>query len=689
MQAGLPIVQAAGVPPRRLYYYNAGFWRERRLRRILQLAGYKLALGLPSGADAVAVWGRSPYARRGEAVAQRRGASLLRIEDAFLRSVRPGRAGDAPLGLMIDPLGVHFDANTPSLLEHLLETADMDDSNLAARALAGIARIRALDLSKYNIHQSGLACPAPGYVLLVDQTKGDASLRYSGAAPDVFDHMLATAMAEYPGKRILIKSHPETNLALRDGHFTPGKGYEILSAPLSPWALLEGAAAVYTVSSQMGFEAILAGHRPRVFGLPFYAGWGLSDDELPAPRRSRRLSAHQLFAAAMLLAPTWYDPCCDQLCSFETAVDQLEAEARAYREDHAGHIALGMRLWKRGRIQKVFGRYCPVHFSDSPEKAMAQARSTGKGLLVWAGKEPPELAAPAGFAGPVRRVEDGFLRSRGLGAALVPPLSLVTDDLGIYYDPSRESRLERLITSPPPPGGAARAQALTHAIIQDRLSKYNLGGAALPNLPRGLRILIPGQVEDDASIRLGAGDVRSNLGLIHAVRAAHPDAILIYKPHPDVEAGLRPGKIEASTLATLVHHVAANADPVALLDAVDAVWTMTSLLGFEALIRGKAVTCLGTPFYAGWGLTHDLGPIPKRRLQRPDGTPQPRPTIDSLAHAALIAYPRYYDPISGLPCPPETVLERLRSGAIPHPSLANRLLAKLQGRLASHAALWR
>jgi len=685
----LPNLRAAGEKPRRLFYYTAGFWRGARLRRILQLAGYRLSVGLPSASDAVVVWGRSPYAWRGERIAQKRGAALLRVEDAFLRSVRPGRVGDAPLGLLIDGIGVHFDASRSSLLETLLETADLDDPNLLARAVAGIARLRALDLSKYNMHRPDLAAPAPGYVLLIDQTKGDASLHYSGADMAVFDQMLAAAKADHPGKRIIIKSHPETQLNLRAGHFGPGHGYSLLTDPVSPWALLRGAVAVYTVSSQMGFEAILAGHRPQVFSLPFYAGWGLSEDRLHTPRRTQRRTVEQLFAAAMILAPTWYDPCRDQLCSFEQAVDQLEAETRAYREDHAGHIALGMRLWKRERLQKVFGRYKALWFTERPDEAATKAQKAGRSLLIWGVKAGHDLGKTSGFTGPIRRVEDGFLRSRGLGADLIPPLSLVADDLGIYYDPTRESRLERLIIAPTPPGGADRANALIKTILQNRLSKYNLGGASLPDLPKGHRILIPGQVEDDASIRLGAGDVRTNLGLIQAVRAANPDAVLIYKPHPDVEAGLRPGKIDAAALAALVQHIATKVDPIALLDQVDAVWTMTSLLGFEALLRGKTVACLGVPFYAGWGLTQDLGPIPLRRLQRPDGTPQTRPTLTHLAHATLIAYPRYFDPVSGLPCPPEVVLDRLRDGTIPQPSLANRILTKLQGKLASHAAMWR
>lgn len=679
---------AAGEAPRRLFFYNAGFLRQPRLRRILQLAGHELRLGLPGPADGVVVWGRSPYAARGEAVAARRGVPLLRLEDAFLRSLRPGRAGDPPLGLMIDALGVHFDAAAPSQLETLLARDPLDDANLLQRARDGMARMRALDLSKYNSHDPAAPLPAPGYVLVVDQTRGDASIRHSGASAATFAEMLAVARADHPAARIVIKTHPETAGGWRPGHFGPADTdarTTLLADPVSPLQLLEGAIAVYTVSSQLGFEAICAGHRPHVFGQPFYAGWGLTADQVPHPRRHRRLTRTQLFAAAMILAPVWYDPCRDRLCSFEQALDQIEAEVRALREDRAGHVAAGMRLWKRGPLRQVFGRYGPLQFRDPPEAAAALATRTGRPLLIWAGKEPPGLQAPR-----VLRVEDGFLRSRGLGAELVPPLSLVTDDLGIYYDPTRESRLERLIAAPLPAGGARRAERLVAQLVAQGISKYNLGGAR-PDLPAGFRILVPGQVEDDASIRLGGGDVRSNRGLLQAVRAAHPEAVVVFKSHPDVEAGLRPGALPAEALLAegLADVVAASADPLALIAACDAVWTMTSLLGFEALLRGKPVTCLGAPFYAGWGLTRDLGPVPERRLRAADGHPLPRPDLLQLAHAALIAYPRYFDPVSRSPCPPEVAAERLAEGRIPHPGRLNRLLAKAQGLLASRAHLWR
>ena len=658
---------------RRLFYFNAGFLRQKQVRRILTLAGYDLRLGKPEAEDLIAVWGHSPYAARGEAMAGATGAAIVRIEDAFLRSLLPGRAGEPPLGLQIDHQGVHFDATEPSDLETLLATHPLDDTALLNRARGGIERLKEAHLSKYFGFDPELPPPDPGYVLVIDQTMGDASVKHGRADRNSFLEALYWAQEDNPGARILIKTHPETAQGFRAGYFSAdeAKGrIELYDAPVSPWALLEGAVGVYTVSSQLGFEAILAGHRPVVFGQPFYAGWGLSDDRNPhaLPRRGRNLTRAQLFAAAMILHPTWYDPYRDRLATLEQAIAAAEAMARAWREDRHGWIGEEIRLWKRRPLQRFFGRHKRMVFG-------AQSRDAkGRRRMVWAGKATPGRD--------VIRVEDGFLRSRGLGAELVPPLSLVCDDLGIYYDPSRESRLERLIAGRAElrPDQALRAEALIRSLRDLGVTKYNLGGAApaLDGLPDGRRILVPGQVEDDASILRGAGEIADNRALLEAARAANPDAVILYKPHPDVESGLREGAIESGDLADLVLE---KTDPVALLDQVDEVWTMTSLLGFEALLRGVKVTCTGAPFYAGWGLTRDLGAVPGRR--------KAQVSLEGLVHAALIDYPRYLDPVSGLPCPVEVAVERLARGEIPHPGALNRAVSKLQGLLSSFAPIWR
>lgn len=656
-----------------LFVYNGGFLTEGRVRRILDLAGYDIKIGAPGPDDLVGVWGHSPTSPRGEAVAAHRSAQIVRIEDSFLRSVKLGRDGDLPIGLNIDTKGVHFDPTTPSDLETILTEDPLDDTALLNRAKSGITALKVAQISKYNSFDPALPVPDPGYVLVIDQTRKDASIKASGADSNTFREMLFYAQTEHTGAKIIVKTHPETAAGHRDGYFTQKDTSDriVLSDEnLSPWALFEGAIAVYTVSSQLGFEAILAGHKPVVFGQPFYAGWGLTDDRNPLQRRQRNLTRAQLFAGAMILYPTWYDPFHDRLCSYEEAAATLTCLAQAWRNDYRGWVAADMRLWKRKPLQQIFGGPKPVIFSKGAQAA-AKAKARDRRVMCWGADDSRNAV----------RIEDGFLRSRGLGADLIAPLSLVLDDVGIYYDASRPNRLENLINASEglDQNARDRASALITRITDARLSKYNTKSDQLPDLPKGRRILVPGQVEDDASIKFGTMDVASNAALLEAVRASNPAAVIIYKPHPDVEAGLRPGAVpHADTLADVVLQ---KVDPIDAIDAVDEIWTMTSLLGFEALLRGKQVTCLGMPFYAGWGLTDDRAMPIARREARVD--------LTALVHAALIAYPRYYDPITRLACPVEVIVDRIENNDLPKASTSNRSLAKLQGWFASYASLWR
>lgn len=646
------------------------------MRRILELSGYELRLGSPGADEDVLVWGHSPYAARGEAVAEATDATLVRVEDAFLRSLFPGRAGEPPLGLTIDREAAYFDASQPSELEKLLATHPLDDTVLLDRARGAIARILTGHLGKFAATDPELDPPDPGYVLVVDQTRDDASIRLGNADADSFREMLYWAAADHPGARLLIKPHPETRDGHREGYLTPdvlrpyGDRIEVIQGNHSPQNLMAGAVGVYTVTSQVGFDAILSGHRPTVIGQPFYAGWDLSDDRKPLARRTRRLSRAQLAAACLILYPKWYDPYRDRLGEIEDALGALEAETRAWREDRHGHTTWGEWTWKRPHLRHFFGSHGEVRFARSE----AQAIAAKKPILLWAGAETDDLRARCDAEDlPLMRIEDGFLRSPDIGAKLVAPLSLVRDDLGIYFDPSRASRLEKMIAEAAtlPDAALRRAADLRRRILKSGVTKYNQGGAADFPDPRGRAvILVPGQVEADASIVKGASGVKTNTDLLLASRKAFPDAMILYKPHPDVEAGLRLGAVPDEVLAQAADYVVLDTDPAALLDRVDRVVTMTSGLGFEALIRGVAVTTFGTPFYAGWGLTEDRGPIAARRAARP--------SLDALVHAVLIDYPRYLDPVTMRPCPPEIAVERLAEGRGFRQSFKHRVLARLQ-----------
>jgi capsular polysaccharide export protein len=256
------------------------------------------------------------------------------------------------------------------------------------------------------------------------------------------------------------------------------------------------------------------------------------------------------------------------------------------------------------------------------------------------------------------RVEDGFLRSVGLGADLVRPLSWVLDRSGIYYDASAPSDLERLISRGDRSDcERARAHALRMAIVAAQITKYNVGTAAWRRpIGSGRVLLVPGQVEDDASIVCSAGHVRTNLALLEQVRRGQPSGYVVYKPHPDVHAGLRCGSIQTPALARLCDEIVTDASMDTLLKHVDEVHTMTSLAGFEALLRGKPVTTYGMPFYAGWGMTIDRGMQPEVAGRR-----QTRPSLDDLVAATLIEYPTYVCPSSGVLSTPERTLVALRA----------------------------
>ena len=275
----------------------------------------------------------------------------------------------------------------------------------------------------------------------------------------------------------------------------------------------------------------------------------------------------------------------------------------------------------------------------------------GATVACW-GNDPTALTARPDLV--VLRVEDGFLRSVGLGAELTAPLSWVVDRRGLYYDATRTSDLEGWLESANfSSAECARAARLRAQVVADGLTKYNLAGASWSRPAQVLRvILVPGQVESDASLRAGAPVIKTNLALMQAVRAAAPAAFIVYKPHPDVLAGLRVADGAAVQIAALADAVVTHVDLHALFASVDEVHVLTSLTGFEALLRGKPVTCYGLPFYAGWGLTHDMYPLARRTRRR---------SLDELVAAALLRYPVYFSRTTGEQTSPEHALAELRA----------------------------
>lgn len=324
----------------------------------------------------------------------------------------------------------------------------------------------------------------------------------------------------------------------------------------------------------------------------------------------------------------------------------------------------GIARWKRARVLAMLGPDLPM--AREAASAVRIARERGGAIGCWPSRAPEGLLDTARDAGvPVWSIEDGFVRSRGLGAGLVQPCSLVVDRQRPHYDPAGPSDLEDMLQSATPDGAElARAERLIDLIRAGGVTKYQLGGGRV-DVPVNRRVvLVPGQVADDRSVICGSAGIVDMADLLTRVRAAEPDAFIIYKPHPDVVTGLRRG-------ATQVPHadlIAADADLNRLLDRIDAVHVLSSQTGFEALLRGCAVVTHGQPFYGGWGLTTDMAPIPRRTR---------RLSLPELVHGVLIDYPLYADPDTGQACSAEHLVERLADGGTvaPRASLSGRIAA--------------
>lgn len=366
--------------------------------------------------------------------------------------------------------------------------------------------------------------------------------------------------------------------------------------------------------------------------------------------------------------------------ALQIAGDVLRHRARMTRRS----VAYGLTRWKRPIAGEFLdGPGGEPRFVRGPEAAAREAAADSGQVVAWASRRIEAAEAAARARGvPFGRLEDGFLRSVGLGAAFIGPLSLVLDFSGIYYDPSRPSDLETLLAQADISEGLARRAAdLRRRLVAESVTKYNVGDDEPPVVPPGAYgVLVPGQVEDDASIVKGAGAVRTNLGLLAAVRARRPDAFIVYKPHPDVVAGYRKGAVAPDEARRLADAIVVDGSIAALYPQCRAVETMTSLSGFEGLLRGLDVVTHGQPFYAGWGLTEDLAPHQRR------GRPR---TLDELVAATLILYPLYRDPVTRLPCGPETALDRLIEARAKAAEPAGRRAARLRHlyALARHRLL--
>jgi capsular polysaccharide export protein len=585
-------------------------------------------------------WGHKPNTLKARRYAQRKNKPYWRLEDGFLRSYGPGKKFP-PLSLMLDKTGIYYDSTCSNDLEYLLQHAT--EVLVSVQSEKARALIITHQLSKYNhaplLRPGILRANDSKRVLVVDQTRGDLSVSLGGADADTFVQMLMAARQENPEATIYVKVHPETTLNYKQGyldHVMDDTQTVVLREAINPLSLMEHMDKVYVVTSQLGFEALLLEKPVTVFGLPWYACWGVTDDRQYCSRRTKSRNTAELFAAAFLHYAVYLNPYTHTKGTIFDVIDWLIQQRNMVNRHllDRSNIFLAKRVsaWKRSNIQAFLSLQQTRLF-------LARRNNFNKlndRLVYWGRSHSVTTSSQKQLT-----LEDGFIRSVGLGAKRVRPLSLVVDQKGIYFDPRFPSDLEDILNYQVfDEVLLEQARRVRRFIVQHRLTKYNVESLDAVDwyTNKPVTILIPGQVDNDASVRLGAVQVADNFKLIQTVRTIYPDAYIVYKPHPDVSSGYRKGHLKYAAIMDYVDYVETHTSIISCIDAADAIHTMTSLSGFDALLRGKQVVTYGEPFYAGWGLTEDTISEGKSSARR-----RRRLSIDELVAGVLLCYPLYYD----------------------------------------------
>jgi len=584
----------------------------------------RLGRGVVPGAWVLA-WGRKISGLAAERFAARRGLPVLHVEDGFLRSVSPGRR-HAPLSICLDDQGVYYDARNPSRLEALAGLPCTPEELARARRLVELWR--ANRVSKYNhAREYRGELPEP-FVLAIDQTFGDGSIGHGMADPGSFSRMLEAALAEHPDKTVVLKVHPEVVSGRKKGHFDLDAvarldRVRVFSGDAHPVGLLERAAAVYTVTSQVGFEGLLWGRPVSTFGMPFYAGWGLTRDDLPPPARRHPVPLLQLVHAALVDYPRYVDPETGEPCPPERVLEWMGLQRRQRERFPAVVHARGFSRRQRPGIVRLFQgsrvRFSPSAAPVPPDEALAVPHAA-----VF-----PDAPEPL-------RVRDGLFPGAGLGDGPASPLCAMVDGPG--------SRIEDILaTARFSPETLDQARNLGRWLV-DRELTFWPPETGTWRRPGGAGRLI---------LAIGEGpEIDDDWDFLKVVRNKDSTAHIIYKPHPLI---LRKAPLQKRVRQGSPHfdEILPSVSMHFLLSQVDAVHVRTSWTGIDALLRGRDVFCHGAPFYAGWGLTTDA----------PPGVGRPRSlSLDELLAGLFLNHPVYLAGNTGQYTDPASFLKEYRAG---------------------------
>lgn len=292
---------------------------------------------------------------------------ILFSEDGFLSSVT--RTVDFTVekkfrlgcSLIIDK-SAHFDCSKISKIEETLNSDKIYTEKEIRRAEECIAFILKNYISKYNnqpIRENNYSSETKKKkILVVDQAINDFSISLGGCNKDTFIRMLKDAIVENPGCEIYIKVHPDMihdpkrggQGENRFGHFTNinleeyGKNVHLIKEYQNPIALIKSVDKVYVATSQLGFEALMCNKKVVIYGIPYYAGWGIGDcrnSSKVLQRRTKKRTVAEIFHVAYIESSIYINPAKGKRCEIEETLNfLLDARTEFFDQQNAKHTKI-------------------------------------------------------------------------------------------------------------------------------------------------------------------------------------------------------------------------------------------------------------------------------------------------------------------------------------------------------------
>jgi len=351
----------------KLYFFNFSPWRMMQIEPFFYAPNNQkfickdledaLAKGLDSEGCNIFIYGIIAFPKV-EAYAQEHKMTIYRIEDAFIRSVALGSGFAKPYSLGIDSRGIYFDPRQPSDLEYLLEHHTFP-LELLARAKKVRAEVVASKFSKYNhLEHSSIEIEREKYdkvILVTGQVEDDMSIKFGAFGLNNSD-LLEMVREQNPHAYIIYKPHPDVLSGNRKGKIAQ----EIMDACanevqtlISIDSCIAVSDEVHTLTSGAGFDALIRGKKVYTYGMPFYAGWGLTVDLRSCERRTRVRTLDELVAATLILFPRYISPKTGEFCEVEQTLRELKEEQERYFHNPLYRFKINAKGYLLPRLRKL------------------------------------------------------------------------------------------------------------------------------------------------------------------------------------------------------------------------------------------------------------------------------------------------------------------------------------------------